>query len=181
MPLTAPAASADLFKVVKARSACELTATAPLPLLAARAEQEAWHLLRVGPAVIVPAALIAPGTSGAPLRPVLYRHLPFTLTQPGGVPGTVYLVCFDTPYKHARHYLGFSQHLDERLVAHEAGTGSRLMRVIVAAGISWALTRTWPGADRYFERQLKLRRATPRACPRCHPGNNRGIPEGNES
>jgi hypothetical protein len=76
----------------------------------------------------------------------------------------VYLLHFDKPY---RHYLGWAADLDARLSAHSAGNGGRLMAVIKAAGIGYQLARTWEGADRYRERELKKRHNAPRLCPIC--------------
>jgi predicted GIY-YIG superfamily endonuclease len=84
-------------------------------------------------------------------------------------PGTVYLIHFDTPYRHARHYIGWTADLDARLEAHRSGHGSRLMQVITIAGITWQLARTWPGG-RKRERALKDRHEAPRLCPLCTPG-----------
>ena len=87
---------------------------------------------------------------------------------------TVYLICFDTPYKHARHYLGFTPGpLEDRLALHRAGRGARLMAVVTAAGISWRVTRTWDGG-RILERQLKNQRNSPKLCPSCTPGAGLG-------
>ena len=80
--------------------------------------------------------------------------------------GTVYLLHFDTPYKHAKHYLGWTRDLNSRLVAHASGQGANLMRVVVEAGISWQLARTWSGT-RNRERQLKLQGGSSRKCPLC--------------
>ena len=44
---------------------------------------------------------------------------------PFGVPGTIYLIHFDTPYRHARHYMGFTTNLPQRIKRHKAGRGSR--------------------------------------------------------
>jgi predicted GIY-YIG superfamily endonuclease len=87
-------------------------------------------------------------------------------TDPG--PGTVYLIHLDIPYKHARHYLGWTTDLDARLRAHRDGHGARLMQVITAAGITWRLARTWPGG-RDRERAIKDRHEAPRLCPACTP------------
>jgi predicted GIY-YIG superfamily endonuclease len=81
---------------------------------------------------------------------------------------TVYLIHFRKPFKHARHYLGFSTDLDKRLTDHLAGMGARLMEVVTAAGIQWKLVRTWPG-DRELERRLKNRKEAPKLCPICNP------------
>lgn len=74
---------------------------------------------------------------------------------------TVYLVHFETPYRHAKHYLGSTADLDARLAQHRAGTGARLMAVITDAGIGWRIARTWSG-DRRLERRLKT--ANTRRC-----------------
>jgi predicted GIY-YIG superfamily endonuclease len=84
----------------------------------------------------------------------------------GGGPGTVYLIHLDTPYRHARHYTGWTTDLDARLEAHRDGRGARLMEVIKAAGISWRLARTWPGG-RDRERAIKDRHEAPKLCPEC--------------
>jgi anti-sigma regulatory factor (Ser/Thr protein kinase)/predicted GIY-YIG superfamily endonuclease len=85
------------------------------------------------------------------------------------VPGTIYLLHFDRPYKHAKHYLGWARDLNARLSEHEHGTGARLLQVAKAAGIGWTVARTWDG-DRYRERQLKKQGGRSRMCPACkHP------------
>jgi hypothetical protein len=83
--------------------------------------------------------------------------------------GTVYLLCLDAPFGHARHYLGWAGpgHLVARLAHHRAGTGANLLRHVGAAGITWELVRTWPG-DRTVERRLKSC-GHRRRCPRCRP------------
>jgi len=80
--------------------------------------------------------------------------------------GTVYLLHFDRPYKHARHYLGWTVDLRTRMADHAAGRGSRLLAVVTAAGIGWQLARTWVG-DRARERQLKRQGGASRLCPCC--------------
>ena len=78
-----------------------------------------------------------------------------------------YLLHFERPYKHARHYLGFAEDLERRLELHRAGRGARLVEVVVAAGIGFRLVRTWEG-DRTLERILKNRHNAPaRLCPLC--------------
>jgi predicted GIY-YIG superfamily endonuclease len=83
-----------------------------------------------------------------------------------GVVGTVYLLHFDHPYKHARHYSGWAADLDARLAQHEAGKGARLLQVAQAAGVGWTLARTWPGG-RVRERQIKRQGGASRRCPDC--------------
>ncbi len=84
---------------------------------------------------------------------------------------TVYLIHFDKPYRHARHYLGYTNDLDARLAAHASGNGARLMEVIANAGITWQLARTWVG-ERSLERRLKRQKNSPRLCPICNEGKN---------
>ncbi|WP_280254949.1 hypothetical protein [Nocardia wallacei] len=80
--------------------------------------------------------------------------------------GTVYLLHFDRPYRHAKHYTGWTADLDARLAEHRAGRGARLLAVIGGAGIGWQLARTWDGT-RQRERQLKRTGGASRRCPMC--------------
>ena len=98
--------------------------------------------------------------------------------RPVGCPGLlipsvdlVYLVHLQPAYRHARHYLGFAERsgLPKRLREHATSDhqGARLLRVALAAGGDFELTRLWVGS-RKLERQLKQRKATPRLlCPVC--------------
>jgi hypothetical protein len=84
--------------------------------------------------------------------------------------GVVYLLHFERPYKHARHYLGWTIDLNARLARHRGetekdGRGSRLVEVVLAAGIGVELVRTWNG-DRNFERHVKGR-GLAAYCPFC--------------
>lgn len=86
------------------------------------------------------------------------------------VAGTVYLLHFDRPYAHARHYLGWAgggpDGLARRLAEHDAGRGARLLTVVQGAGIGWTLARTWTGT-RARERQPKRQGGASRCCPSC--------------
>jgi predicted GIY-YIG superfamily endonuclease len=82
-----------------------------------------------------------------------------------GIPGTIYLLHFERPFGHARHYLGWAGNLDGRLWHHRRGTGANLMRKVREAGIDWQLARTWDGT-RNDERRMKNRGHT-RRCPVC--------------
>ena len=79
----------------------------------------------------------------------------------------VYLIHFDPPYKHARHYVGFAEDIDARLRAHRDGHGARLTQVAVAHGCELILARVWPGGDRTLERHLKQQKRAPHLCPVC--------------
>jgi hypothetical protein len=81
--------------------------------------------------------------------------------------GTVYLIHFDRPYVHAKHYLGWTPgDVAERLARHAAGRGARLMAVVTSAGIGWRLARIWP-RTRGGERRLKRQGGLSRLCPLC--------------
>jgi len=82
--------------------------------------------------------------------------------------GVVYLLHFDQPYKHARHYTGWSEDLLDRLAQHATGQGARLMAVIRQAGIGFILVRTCEGTRR-TERAIKNDGGAVRFCPLCSP------------
>lgn len=92
--------------------------------------------------------------------------------------GTVYLIHFDRPLGHARHYVGWTEDLVERIRQHDRGNGARLMAAVTEAGIRWNVVRTWDDVDRHFERRLKRQKNTHRFCPICHEetGNNGPLP-----
>ena len=78
----------------------------------------------------------------------------------------VYVLHFDRPFQHARHYLGSCQDLERRLTQHGKGRGARLLEVVSQHGITWKLVRTWPGG-KPRERQLKKQGGRRRLCPLC--------------
>jgi len=87
----------------------------------------------------------------------------------------VYLLHFDRPFGHARHYLGYARDavLHERIDRHYAaslgdGKRHRLMQHVRAAGISFTLARVWWRADRAKERAMKSN-GHARRCPICRP------------
>ena len=80
--------------------------------------------------------------------------------------GTVYLLHFDRPfYGPMRHYVGFTQDLDQRLKGHREGTGCVTTRRAFEQGIAFSLVRTWPGT-RKLERQIKACGPS-NYCPLC--------------
>ncbi len=79
----------------------------------------------------------------------------------------VYLLHFDKPYKHARHYIGYTANMARRLHEHElTSKGAKLLQVASAAGIKFTIAKTWEG-DRKLERQLKNRKNSAKLCPIC--------------
>lgn len=84
-----------------------------------------------------------------------------------GEPGTVYVLHFDPPYRHAGHYIGWAQDADARIAQHIAGVGSPLVRAAVLAGSHVQLAAIFSGS-RYLERRLKRwHNTTARVCPIC--------------
>jgi predicted GIY-YIG superfamily endonuclease len=80
----------------------------------------------------------------------------------------VYLLHFDTPYKHAQHYLGYTSSLAKRITKHAERPDARLMQVIKEAGIGFTIARVWPDADRTEERRIKTMGGGKRFCPICN-------------
>lgn len=80
--------------------------------------------------------------------------------------GHVYLIHFREPYKHARHYLGWTSQMGRRMRHHRTGSGSRLMAAVSAAGLEWKVVRTWWG-DRAMERRMHVRANSRGWCPVC--------------
>lgn len=86
----------------------------------------------------------------------------------------LYLLHFDRPYKHARHYLGYAADVPTmhwRINKHYAasprdGQHHRLMQAIRQAGISFTLARVWPEGTRADEKRKKTN-GHARRCPLC--------------
>ena len=79
----------------------------------------------------------------------------------------VYLLHFESPYQHARHYIGWAKDIDARVSAHVSGRGSKLTQAVHYAGIAMQLVRKWTGETRGFERKLKNRKNAAQLCPIC--------------
>lgn len=85
----------------------------------------------------------------------------------------VYLLHLDPPYRHARHYLGWTglETIGDRIARHQDGRGAVLLQVQVAAGGTWRIARVWRCASwreaRAKERTLKRQGGRARICPIC--------------
>ncbi|SRR5579884_1467213 len=79
----------------------------------------------------------------------------------------VYVLHFASPYKQARHYLGYAKCVERRVQAHRQGSSVPLMRAVHDAGISFTVARVWENGDKALERQLRNQHNTPRLCPLC--------------
>ena len=87
--------------------------------------------------------------------------------QERSIIGTVYLLHFSRPYRHARHYVGFTTDLDRRLRQHRKGVSSPLVRCVVAEGIEIFLARTWNEVAVSFETWLHNNGHHRLSCPIC--------------
>ncbi len=85
-----------------------------------------------------------------------------------------YLLHFETPFHHARHYVGWSSNIALRIQGHERGNSAKLIHAISVAGIRFQVVRLWIDTDRAYERRLHNRHNSPRLCPvcsgKCAPG-----------
>jgi predicted GIY-YIG superfamily endonuclease len=100
-----------------------------------------------------------------------------TKVRTTGQLGVIYMLHFDQPYRHARHYVGWTEDLLDRLEAHATGHGARLIAVIWAAGIGFSAVRICEGT-RHTERAIKNSGGATRYCPACvtHPWNGHWAP-----
>jgi hypothetical protein len=91
------------------------------------------------------------------------------LPEPGQA-GICYLIHLEEPVAHARHYLGWCKQANgNREAEHRSGNGARLLAVAKDRGIAFRVVRTWPAADRRFERRLKNTANARILCPSCNP------------
>lgn len=87
----------------------------------------------------------------------------------------IYLIHFNKPLHHARHYIGYTKSaksLPDRLATHRAGDGARILRALNEHGIHYEIVRTWTG-DRKLERKLKKQKNSGRMCPVCQKERTR--------
>ncbi len=81
----------------------------------------------------------------------------------------LYLLHFDPPYRHAKHYLGYTEDLANRFSLHLRGRGSPLVKAAVNSGSTIVLVRIWPH-DGNAEQEIKrVVGSRARLCPLCNP------------
>ena len=83
----------------------------------------------------------------------------------------VYLVHFETKYKHAGHYLGASQDIAWRIQKHLSNNGAALLSHLNRVGIKWNVVRVWPVDNNLYQQEKKLKawKKSPQLCPICNP------------
>jgi len=89
----------------------------------------------------------------------------------------VYVIHFDTPYKHAKHYTGIAKNVPKRMKEHRGGYGARLTQVLKENNINfkWAILKTYNtfSEAKTEEKRLKTKVKQPkRYCPFCKGVNN---------
>lgn len=95
----------------------------------------------------------------------------------------VYIIHLHEPLKHARHYVGSTGDLQERMRCYVAGNAdcSCFMKAVHRAGITWTLARIWTfgcmSAARTFEygfkksgKNKRRHRDARHQCPFCRAG-----------
>jgi hypothetical protein len=85
--------------------------------------------------------------------------------------GLVYLIHFDAPLRHAKHYIGYTSADSPfpRLERHRSGAGAKILAALNRLGIGYRIVRVWRDANRAFERKLKNRKESHCFCPFCRP------------
>lgn len=80
----------------------------------------------------------------------------------------VYILHIEPPYRHARHYIGYTTRgVRDRVAEHIAGRGSPLVRAALDAGHEITVAHVWRCGTRLFERHLKNLKSTNRWCRLC--------------
>lgn len=84
----------------------------------------------------------------------------------------VYVLHFDKPYKHAKHYTGIAKNIEKRIKLHRSGHGARLTQVLKENGISFTcrVIAEYPifSMAHAEEKRLKKKVKNPnRYCPIC--------------
>jgi len=85
----------------------------------------------------------------------------------------VYLLHFEAPIHHAKHYTGSTNDLARRFAEHFAGEGSAITAELKKRGLGFRVARVWKVETRESEYIAKLQKSGPKLCPICHPKNKR--------
>lgn len=89
----------------------------------------------------------------------------------------VYILHYDKPLKHARHYVGATRDLEARMEKHRQGhSTARITAAFHDQGSTFVVARTWITEQAFqLERWIKKHyHHVPRLCPICNPGNTCG-------
>lgn len=93
-------------------------------------------------------------------------------------PGEVYLLCLSGTLggdRHrAKHYLGWSNDLENRLREHRTGKGSKFTQAACRRGLTIRVAEVWTGT-RHLEKSIKRSRNLKRFCPLCQREQNKDV------
>lgn len=78
----------------------------------------------------------------------------------------LYILHFSAPYKGCCHYIGMTDNFDKRMKCHRAGSGAKLMKAVLNAGIDFEAFIIGEGG-REEEKKLKASKNSKRHCPKC--------------
>lgn len=97
---------------------------------------------------------------------------------------SVYLIHLEKPFKHAKHYIGYTalESVEDRVKRHKNNSGSHFLSVCNYECIDYKVVRTWNRMTikdaKELERRIKKHSSTP-LCPICNPdGYARRISKG---
>jgi hypothetical protein len=83
----------------------------------------------------------------------------------------LYLLHFDRPYRHARHYLGYAKRAPadyaRRVAAGAEYPPHELVLAALGDGVTMRVADVWPGLDRNDRRELRAGHDRRRLCPIC--------------
>jgi len=84
----------------------------------------------------------------------------------------VYVLHFDTPYKHAKHYTGIARNVEKRMKQHKSGQGARLTQVLKENNITFKYSvikeyNTFSEAKAEEKRLKEVVKNPNRYCPIC--------------
>lgn len=89
--------------------------------------------------------------------------------------GSVYVLHFSKPFKHANHYIGWTAGaVEDRVSAHQHGLGATLTREAVRAGITFTIAQVIPDVTREIERKMKNGGGSSRCCNICRAKRGMG-------
>ena len=84
-----------------------------------------------------------------------------------------YLLHYQRPIAHVRHYAGSTTNLARRFYDHASGNGATLTAEFATHGIPFVVANVWKIPERDAERYIKGLKAGPRLCKVCTPQNRR--------
>ena len=85
----------------------------------------------------------------------------------------LYLLHFNEPLSHAKHYLGSCEDVSDRVDRHHRGAGAKITRAVREKGIGWTIAAVFAIREgcsktrREIERHAKQRKNSCSYCPIC--------------